>query len=875
MKHAKLMLIAIVLAAFCSISGAQDVGALIAQIQGPDEAQRMAAVEALASARLADAIGPLFGLLEGANRDADVAARLAIARIVYRASAPNTANRSAVASALAQVAASPGRVGVRRHALRMVSFVGRDEVVPVLTALLKDHEVREMARWALLRIPGDKVTQAFLKAVPAASGEFKAGLINALAARGTVLDSPVVGVALRDKDEAVRIAAIEALGRIPDRSSEPFLREALTTGSARERAAASDAYLHLAEALLAAGQAEHAAPMFQRRYRDALTEQGKCAALGGLAKAGGDGAVPVLLKAVSGRQKTLAGVAAASLAAIPGGDATREIARALPSAGPEVRLRLISILGQRRDLAGVPSLLVVAQTSQNLAERAAALAALGEVGSPAAMPALVSAVRSRHDTIKNAAINSLAQLPGGGATDAIAAAVKTAPAAARPLLIQVLGYRRDRQATPALIAAMKVNSRAVRLAAIEAAGRLDDPAAIPELLRAVSGPSGPEPAEAAIALGHMRANEARQAMVAALPGQTPTTRYFLLVALGIRPDPELLPVFVSAASDPDDEVAKQALIALARLGDDRAAPIFIQAFRTRSPRLALIAAAGYLAVSSNVLDSDRETAIAMARRALEGLSGDDRRLPLQAIARLRDAGSLPLVEPLLVDREVGGDAARALIAIADGLAASDKQQAIMLYKQALAHASDAGLVRDAVKKLREQGVDIDPAADAGFVTSWWVIGPFPHPKRLTKSDVIQTGGPVDVSASVQDRGKTFEWRAVRVDDPAGMLDLEQAVAQQDDCGAYAYAEITVDAARDVLLKIGSDDDVVCWLNGKQVHAHWGGRGYSPDQDVVPASLRAGTNTILLKVLDQGGAWAAGMRITDASGRVIGFQQRKP
>jgi hypothetical protein len=334
-------------------------------------------------------------------------------------------------------------------------------------------------------------------------------------------------------------------------------------------------------------------------------------------------------------------------------------------------------------------------------------------------------------------------------------------------------------------------------------------------------------------------------------------------------------VYAAAAKDASDAVAAAALNALGRLRDEKAAPIFVEAVRTRSHEVGAAAARGYILLGNEFLERDRGQAVEMVRLALKlPADADERRLALAAVAQLRDAGSLPLVQPLLVDREVGGDAARALIAIADGLAASDKQQAIGLYKQALAHASDAGLVRDAVRKLREQGVDIDPAADAGFVTSWWVIGPFPDPKRLTKSDVIQTGGPVDVSASVQDRGKTFEWRAVRVDDPAGMLDLEQAVAQQDDCGAYAYAEITVDAARDVLLKIGSDDDVVCWLNGKQVHAHWGGRGYSPDQDVVPASLRAGTNTILLKVLDQGGAWAAGMRITDASGRVIGFQQRK-
>jgi len=870
MRYLIVILIAVSLVVPCSIARAQDVGALVAQIQSPDEVQRTAAVDALAQAG-APAIEPLFALLEGPNHDADICARQAIQKIVYRASAPGAADRAAVAGALAEVAASPGRPGVRGYALQMVSFVGGGEVVPTLARLLGDPEMREMARWALVRIPGDAATSALAGAVAAASGEFKVGLLDALGRRQSQAAVPILRAALNDPDGAVRLAAIEALSRIPHTSSVLLLEKALEAASGRTGAAISDAYFRLADTLFAAGFRDHASRMYFARYRLAANEHEKCAGLAGLAKEGSR-AIPYLLGALDAQPPAVAGVAASALAEIRGTYATRKIAGALPGAKPQARLRLLAILGERRDPAAAPALIAVARTSQNVAERAAALTALGQVGSPAAIPALVSAVRSRHDTIKNAAIVSLAQLPGGSATDAIAAAVKTAPAAGRPPLIQVLGYRRDRQGTPVVIRAMKDGDPAVRLAAIEAAGRLDDPAAVPELLRVVCGPPGRERAEAAIALGRMRAKEARQAMVAALPGQTPTTRYYLLQALGVRTDPELLPVFVSAADDSDDSVAKQALVALARLSDDRAAPVFIQAFRTRSPELALIAASGYLMLSSDVLNSDPATAVAMARSALEGLQGDDRRQPLQAIARLRDAGSLPLVLPLLSSDSLGDDAARAVIAIASSLAAADKDKAVGLYRQVLAAGKRADVMREAVRGLRDLGVAADPAAEAGFVTRWWVIGPFKDLKRLMKEDVVATGGPIDVSQRVSVGDKKFRWRRARVDDPLGMLDLEQAVAEMEDCGAYMYAEVTSDAARDVLLKIGSDDDVVCWLNGKQVHAFFGPRGYAPDQDVVHAALIAGRNAILLKVLNRGADWAAGLRITDPTGQPLMMRQ---
>jgi HEAT repeat protein len=883
MRFLIVILIAVSLVVPCSIARAQDVGALVAQIQSRDEAQRMAAVDAIAQAGAA-ALAPLFGLLEGENHDADICARQTIQKIVYRASAPGAAERGAVAAALAEVAASPGRLGVRRYALQMVSFVGRDEVVPTLARLLGDPEMREMARWALVRIPGDTATSALAGAVASAAGEVKVGLINALGARAAASALPVLRTALNDKDESVCIAAAYALARIPEPASARMLMEAIFSASGRGRAAAADAYLRLADTLLAAGNAGRAAAMYKWTYccAGAGDEQHRCAALAGLARARGAQAIPLLLEALRGGQPALAGVAAASLAAIPGRDATREIVGALPSARPELRLRLISILGERRDIAALPALIASCEPKRPVAERAAATTALGEIGSAAAVPTLVGALGSLDEPVKAAAIEALARMPGKSATKTIASVVATGsagslslPAAgmsAQVALVQVLGYRRDRQATPALTAAMRARSPAVRLAAIEAAGRLDDPAAVPELLRVLSDGTAEEQHAAAIALGQMRTKEARQAMVAVLDGATPIMKERLLMGLGIRPDPELLPVFVSAADDSDDSVAKEALVALARLSDDRAAPVFIQAFRTRSPELALIAAGGYLMLSSDVLNSDPAAATAMARRALEGLRGDDRRLPLQAIARLRDAGSLPLVLPLLGSESLGGDAARAAIAIADSLAAADKDRAVSLYREVLARGRDSALMREAVRGLRDLGVKADPAAEAGFVTRWWVIGPFRDVKRLMKEDVVATGEPIDVSQRVSVGDKKFRWRRARVDDPLGMLDIEQAVAEMEDCGAYMYAEVTSDADRDVLLKIGSDDDVVCWLNGKQVHAFFGGRGYNPDQDVVRAALRAGSNTILLKVLNRGGDWAAGLRITDPSGQPLLLKQ---
>lgn len=82
--------------------------------------------------------------------------------------------------------------------------------------------------------------------------------------------------------------------------------------------------------------------------------------------------------------------------------------------------------------------------------------------------------------------------------------------------------------------------------------------------------------------------------------------------------------------------------------------------------------------------------------------------------------------------------------------------------------------------------------------------------------------------------------------------------------AYACTEVEAPKETEVKFKIGSDDSVVCWLNGEQIHAVKVSRGLTVDQDVVNAELRAGTNTILMKVLNEWGPWEFCLRITDGN-----------
>lgn len=77
--------------------------------------------------------------------------------------------------------------------------------------------------------------------------------------------------------------------------------------------------------------------------------------------------------------------------------------------------------------------------------------------------------------------------------------------------------------------------------------------------------------------------------------------------------------------------------------------------------------------------------------------------------------------------------------------------------------------------------------------------------------------------------------------------------------AYLYRSVYSEAPVSLPVTLGSDDGLRVWLNGKLVHEFNGGRGVSVTDDPLDLALAAGTNHLLVKVGNGGGAWGFGMQ----------------
>ncbi len=101
----------------------------------------------------------------------------------------------------------------------------------------------------------------------------------------------------------------------------------------------------------------------------------------------------------------------------------------------------------------------------------------------------------------------------------------------------------------------------------------------------------------------------------------------------------------------------------------------------------------------------------------------------------------------------------------------------------------------------------------------------------------------------ENEGAKVEWK------PAGVETgkAKAALVNKENAAVYLRASVQCETARELELRLGSDDAIRVWVNGKLSHDKRVLRALAPNSDSVKVSLRQGTNVILAKIVNAGGA----------------------
>jgi len=156
------------------------------------------------------------------------------------------------------------------------------------------------------------------------------------------------------------------------------------------------------------------------------------------------------------------------------------------------------------------------------------------------------------------------------------------------------------------------------------------------------------------------------------------------------------------------------------------------------------------------------------------------------------------------------------------------------------------------------------AKSAGFINTWKVIGPFLNKNNSGQHKRFTPEWKLDFNQKLKVGSSYISWQDVELEGAFPVIPFAKMYGRIEGV-AYAYSTITLSKNMHAILKIGSNDGVVCWVNGKKVHEKFIGRPLTVDEDVVEVNLRKGKNEILLKVLNRGNNWEASLRVCDYQG----------
>jgi len=350
-----------------------------------------------------------------------------------------------------------------------------------------------------------------------------------------------------------------------------------------------------------------------------------------------------------------------------------------------------------------------------------------------------------------------------------------------------------------------------------------------------------------------------------LESGTPACKRFVCRQLWMAGSARSVPALATLL--PDDELSDAARYALERIADPAAAAALrdalgkckgktlvgvVNSLGQRRDKDAAAALVPLLAV--------RDHAVATAAAWSLGRIGGTEEAWALAAARAKAEGRL---------RRVLDDA---YLLCADALVAEGKKdEAAKIYLQMCA-ADQPRRIRFAALRglLASRPEKADPAAveamrqlgqhGGEYLLSWMLAGPYTEEGK-SGPDLFDVVFPPE-----KPDAKDVNWQPVSAGDDSA-VNLAQLLGGENRA-AYLRTTVVSPQEQEAVLELGSDDGIKAWLGGTLVHVNNASRSLRLDEDQVKVTLKAGENTLLLKVTNGSTDWGASARLVGLDGKPI-------
>jgi hypothetical protein len=169
---------------------------------------------------------------------------------------------------------------------------------------------------------------------------------------------------------------------------------------------------------------------------------------------------------------------------------------------------------------------------------------------------------------------------------------------------------------------------------------------------------------------------------------------------------------------------------------------------------------------------------------------------------------------------------------------------------------------------------VSATANASWLQLFHLVGTFDNTDRkgvtadYPPEHSFKTGEPwPGKSGPVTWLATNWRWPTAPKPEPF-FIDLVPLFTPHENTVAYAAAYVWAPKDMDALVLMGTDDEGTLWVNGTQVFTFPNPRPPMPDEDHIAIKLRAGWNTVLVKVCQEGGQWGLYLRLADPEGKPL-------
>jgi HEAT repeat protein len=601
---------------------------------------------------------------------------------------------------------------------RQLWFIGTADSVPAIAKLLRDEETADIACYAIGQNPSAEAGKALRESLDNVSSKVQIRIINLLGDRRDTQSVEAIGKLAFGAEREVGEAAVAALGKIGGVQARKILVEVRAKGDSELQFAATDAYLRCAEDLLAEGKSKQATIIYKELADKDEAAIIRSAAIRGLADAGGQETVPLVIAALRDENRMVRTTARSCVRTMKGQGVTELFAGELPKTPPDEQVLLIGALADRADSAALPVIIITAE-SANDEVRKAVLQAVGKLGDASYVGYLVkAATEGSSSEEKSTAVNSLKLLRGSRVDDAIVKSMQYSQPSVRSKLIQVLFERNAVSAVPALLGEAVNPDRKVRKEAFKALGRLGREKDLPSLVKLLvklEDDGSRREAERAVVMVSRKISETGKQADAVLAGlyseKRVAVRCSLLRALGGIANNNALRTLEEASKETNPAVRDTAVRTLAKWPNATAAEALLEIYSSTQNQIhRLLSLRGFVRLLALPAEEPFgyaqgklvEKTLKMCRQAMYQAQGPaEQKLVLSGLANVSDPGALSMVEPFLQVETVRAEAAMAAIKIAGAIIETHPDRVKIAMNKLLAVSKDEDLRRQAEEIVRK------------------------------------------------------------------------------------------------------------------------------------------------------------------------------